>query len=143
MKRSLTLLGLALLLAAPTLASAGEAPTAARGAEAKGSPQLSVRFILRTVNGKPVELRRFRFLRLEATCKGGTSVRIKGKVSRIKVKGNKTFRHIIKRKGKSVRIEGRVRGGGSRVTGFLRAKGKFGGQTGCDSGKVRWKATRA
>lgn len=143
MKRTLTLLGVAALLAVPTVAGAGELATDADAVQARGkSPNLSVRFILRSVNGKPVELRRFRFLRLEAECRGGSVVRVKGKVSKIKLKNHKRFKHVIKRKKKTVRIQGRVRGGGARVTGFLRAQGKFSGQRGCDSGKVRWKATR-
>lgn len=141
MRRSLILVTLTALLAVPTLASAGE-QKAASGPKATGSPDLTVSFVLRTVNGKPTELRKFKFSKLQATCKKETVVLIKGKVSRIKVKANKTFRHIIKRKGKSVRIEGRVRNRGAKVTGFFRAKGKFSGQKGCDSGKVRWTATR-
>ena len=41
--------------------------------------------------------------------------------------------------GKRVRVAGKVRRNG-RAPGMIRASGKFGQQTNCDSGRVEWVA---
>lgn len=151
MKRTLRLAALLAVLALPATASGDAGTTPSAGGDQLGtattkSPRAAqvrlfqVGFVLRSRNGKPVSIRKFRYRGLPVRCPNG-SRRARGKIRRIKVKGGKRFAKTVQRRGKTVRVKGRVRRGGAKVSGTIRARGAFGGLRRCDSGKRRWSAS--
>jgi hypothetical protein len=146
-KRVLVVVGLSAVLGlslTATGANAGSVTESARagengGAQAAKGARLQLRFVVVKQGRVPIAIKRFRFTGLRTSCNTGT-VTLRGKVGRINVNNNR-FRHTIRKPAGTVRIKGRFRSGGNRVKGTIRGRGNFGGQNGCDSGKVRWRAS--
>jgi hypothetical protein len=110
-----------------------EAAAAAKGA------RLQIRMVVVTQGTVPVRIKRFRFRGLLVSCAGGGTENVRGRIRTMDVDNNR-FGRTIRRQGRKVHVEGRFRQGGSVVRGKIRARGRFGGQRGCDSGVVRWVA---
>jgi hypothetical protein len=87
-----------------------------------------------------VALRRFRFTGLEIVCNGGVERTTGGRIRRIPVRDDNTFRIRRNRDGKVIAVRGRVSGNLERVVGELRVRGRVGTATGCDSEFVRFTA---
>ena len=132
-KGILVLGGLAVMLALPVAASGGSA------AIARGGDDYEIRFTLKTFNGEPTELRRFRFKKLDAFCDGGVVVEVRGRIRSIAVNDRNRFREVLRRDGKRVRVKGKVSGDLQRVRGTIRARGDFDTAQNCDSGRIRWR----
>jgi hypothetical protein len=111
-----------------------EAAAAAKGA------RLKIRMVVVTQGSVPIAVKRFRFRGLLASCAGGDTVRVRGKIRRMDVNNNH-FGRTIRRTGRKVHVEGNFRHHGTVVRGTIRARGRLGGQAGCDSGRVRWTAS--
>jgi hypothetical protein len=116
-------------------ADSAKAATAAKGTGAR----LQIRMIVVTQGTVPVAVKRFRFRGLLASCAGGNTVRVKGKIRRMNVNNNH-FGRTIRRSGRKVHVEGNFQRRGSVVKGKIRAQGRFASQRNCDSGVVRWTA---
>ena len=132
-KGILALGGVSLLLALPV---------AANGASAvmRGGDDFEIRFTLKTFNGEPTELKRFRFTKLDARCDAGAVVEVRGRIPSIPINERNKFRSVLRRDSKVVRVKGRVSGDLDTVRGRIRARGDFPPALNCDSGVVRWKA---
>ena len=124
------------LLAVPVAASGDSAATL------RGGDDFEISFVLKTLNGEPTELRRFRFKKLNVTCDGGTVIEVRGRIRRIPINDRNRFRSVLRRGSKVVRVKGRVSGDLDTVRGTIRARGDFGlTAQNCDSGRVRWRAS--
>jgi len=134
-KGILALAGVALLLAVPVAASGDTA-------KVRGGDNFEIRFTLKSVNGEPTALRRFRFSKLDAECNGGaTIIQVRGKIRKLEVNNRNRFSETLRRSGKKVRVKGKVSGDLETVRGTIRARGDFSdANQNCDSGIVRWKA---
>lgn len=128
----------ALALALPTATSgaAGDPATTA----ARGGDDLTITFILRSKDGRATAIKRFRWQNLTTTCDGPVEVDVNGSIRKMRVNKRNRFRKTLTRPDGQVKVKGKVSGDLARVRGTIRAQGDFGGQTGCDSGKVRWRA---
>lgn len=140
MKRALTLAAAIVVAAVPATSSAG---TSVRDGEAasRGGQDLSITFTLRTVNGKPTQIRKYRFQNLTAPCTQGGPVDVKGRIGRMKINDAGKFSGKVEEGGGKVAVEGNVKNGGAKVEGTIRAQGKFDPASGCDSGKVKWEVS--
>ena len=98
--------------------------------------------MLKTFNGEPTELRRFRFSKLNGTCDDGVTVEIRGRIRSIEINDRNRFGETLRRNGRTVRVKGKVSGDLDTVRGIIRAKGDFppDGEN-CGTGRVRWKAS--
>jgi hypothetical protein len=119
-------------------------PVAASGNSAalRGGDDFEISFILKTFNGEPTELRRFRFRKLNATCEGGITIEVRGRIPSIRVNDRNRFRAVLRRGAKVVRVKGKVSGDLDTVRGVIRARGDYGLEAqNCDTGRVRWRAS--
>lgn len=106
----------------------------------KGGQDLEIEFTLRTVNGEPTQVRRFKFRKFTVSCAGGDTVQVRGSVPRMKVNDAGKFDGNARNgDGGKVHIEGDVKDGGNRVVGTLKATGRFAPAKQCNT-KVGWKA---
>ena len=144
MKKGLTIVLLAGAFAAMAMtsgATAGEQPPADRSAVNRGGDGLTIQFQLRSRNGEPVALRRFRFSKLRTPCATGPVIQARGRLPFIKVNDRNRFSESLRRSGKQVRVKGKVSGDLDVVRGKIRAQGHFSPTArNCDSGKVPWVA---
>ena len=131
-----TIAALALPVATTGATSADSAATAQRGGQ-----DLVIRFTLRSRGGEPTKIKRFRWENLTLTCNGGVTVDANGLIRTMEINDRNRFRGSVNRDGRRVKVRGRVSGDLSTVKGTIRARGPFAGATGCDSGRVRWKAS--
>jgi hypothetical protein len=138
MKRALAIAALT-AVAAGTGVSGVSAETSAKAGDAasRGGSDLKITFNLRLENGKPVQVRKFRFSHLTTTCDVG-NVDVKGKFGRMNVNDAGKFDGKLQKNGAKVVVEGDSNSEGTKVKGTLLAKGDFNTSTGCDSGKVKW-----
>ena len=136
MKRGILALGgLTLLVALPVAASGdpGDPVRALRG------DNFNISFVLKSQDGEPTAIKRFRFSKLTAECAAAT-VEVRGRIPFIEVHSNNRFSETLRRQGKKVRVKGKVSNDLDTVRGTIRARGTFGQATSCDSGEVRWVA---
>ena len=138
MKKIFTVAALLLATAVPATSSAEstDISTATRG-----GADLKVRFVIRSLNNEPKQIRNFRFRNFTVTCNTGHIVNVDGEIERMKINDAGKFdgnSHTPSRNGK-VHVEGKVRNNGTAV-GILKSSGKFGPGEGCGS-KVGWKAS--
>jgi hypothetical protein len=137
MKRGILALGgLMLLLALPVAAEgdSGDSVRALRG------DNFRISFALKSRDGEPTAIRRFKFSKLTAECAAGATVEVRGRIRFIEVHDNNRFSESLRRQGKKVRVKGKVSNDLDTVRGTIRARGAFGQATSCDSGEVRWVA---
>ncbi len=146
MKRILTLAAVVAVAAIPAASSGAAETTSVAASKAghavkRGGQDLEIKFTIRTLNGKPVKIRRYRFEKLTAQCNGG-AVNVRGNIPRMNVNDNGKFDGVAKaRRGSGkVFVVGEVNRRGTKANGTIRAKGRFSPATGCDSGRVRWSA---
>ena len=140
-KGTLALAGLVAALALPVSAG-GATEAGAEGATAeRGAQDLQIRFTLRSREGEPTALRRFRFSGLTAECAGGASVNTEGRIRSIPVNDRNRFRKTIRRTSKTIKVRGRVSNDLDRVVGRIRVEGDLRGEQNCDSEFVRWRAS--
>jgi hypothetical protein len=135
MKRGILALGgLTVLLALPVGATgnSGDSVRALRG------DNFEISFTLKSRNGEPTAIRRFKFSKLTAKCAAGATVEVRGKLPFIEVHRNNRFSETLRRQGKKVKVTGKVSNDLDTVRGTIRARGAFGQATSCDSGEVRW-----
>jgi hypothetical protein len=132
-------LGLAALLALPLSASGDTGATDVTALRGAGGA-FEISFTLRSRDGEPTALKRFRFSHLEATCAGGATVEVEGRIRRIPINDRNRFSKTVRRPGKRVRVKGRISGDLEVVRGTIRARGAFGDAVNCDSGRVHWRA---
>ena len=143
MRKGMLGAGVVVALVALSLATSGTATgneggaTALRGAG--GAFEIS--FTLRSRDGEPVALRRFRFSNLEAQCDGGQEATVQGRIRRIPINDENRFSKTVRRNGKFVRVKGRVTNNLARVVGTIRVRGDFGTAVNCDTGRVHWSAS--
>lgn len=141
MKRIITLATAVAIAAIPATANAAGTSDAAGKALARGGQDLSITFVIKTLDGKPVEIDKFKFSNLTATCDGGaTMIDVKGSIGTMKVNDKGKFDGNAKKGGGKVHVEGDSNSKGTKVKGTIRAKGMLGNASGCDSGKVKWVA---
>ena len=137
MKRGiLALAGLTLLLAFPITASGDSADSV----RALRGDNFEISFTLKSRNGEPTAIRRFKFTKLTAECAEATTVEVRGRIPFIEVHNNHRFSEALRRPGRKVRVRGKVSNDLDTVRGTIRARGTFGKATSCDSGEVRWVA---
>ena len=135
MKTGILALGGVIALALPVAAN-GETAAVMRGGD-----DYKISFVLRTFNGEPTELKRFRFRKLNVTCDGGTVIEVRGRIRSIPINDRNKFRTVLRRGAKVVRVKGKVSGDLDTVRGVIRARGDYGPTAqNCDSGRVRWRA---
>ena len=137
MKRGILALGgLTILLALPVGASgdSGDSTRALRGDD------FEISFTLKSRNGEPTAIRKFKFSKLTAECAEGATVEVRGKLPFIEVHSNNKFSETLRREGRKVKVTGKVSNDLDTVRGTIRARGTFGQATSCDSGEVRWAA---
>ena len=103
MKRGILALGgLTLLLALPVAAS-GDSDDSVR---ALRGDNFHISFALKSRDGEPTAIRRFKFSKLTAECAGGATVEVRGRIRFIEVHDNNRF---------SERSGARARRSGSRA----------------------------
>jgi hypothetical protein len=150
MHRTAVAAALALALAVPAAATAADdsysASSAASASGAPAPPSLSVSFTVRTLNGKPVKIKRFKANGIPLTCSDGTSGTTTEPIrfgKDMKVNKKRKF-HGKRRLGPSTFIvKGKVRRKG-RARGTLRLSGPSATTPGvtCDSGHLTWRVRR-
>ena len=141
MKRTtLALAGVLAVLALPIGASGAGGDSATATKALRGGQELKIRFTLRTNDGEPVRLARFRFNNLLVNCDDLVQVNVDGKIRSLPVNDRNRFSETLRRPGKKVRVKGRVSNDLKRVVGRIRGEGNFSGGRNCDSGWVRWRA---
>lgn len=137
MKRGILALGgLTILLAVPGAAS-GDSNGSVR---ALRGDDFEISFTLKSRNGEPTAIKKFKFSKLSADCAGATSVEVRGKLPFIEVHSNNKFSETLRLQTKKVKVTGKVSNDLGTVRGTIRARGAFGQATSCDSGEVRWVA---
>jgi hypothetical protein len=114
------------------------ADTAERTAASHGGQDLEIPFVVRSIDGKPVEIRRFRFKHFTVSCSVGGPVDLKGRIGSMRVNEAGKFDGNVKKGDGKVHVEGDVKRSG-KVVGVLKATGKFGSAEGCNT-KVNWLA---
>ncbi len=132
MKRIITTAALVAAFAAPSI-STGSADQS--GPVARGGP-LEISLKLIRDGNTPVAIRRFRFKNLHADCDSGGPIKSRGRISYIRVRGDRTFAKNVDDGSVRFRVVGKVRR--NRVVGKIRASGDYGTATNCRSGTVRW-----
>jgi hypothetical protein len=101
---------------------------------------LQVHFYVRTLNGRPVAIKRFRFEGLLASCHPGTITLHSTSPlppmpvnRRHRFHGDFRFHHR-----RRLVVKGKIVRGGKRAYGSLRASGNFGSHKRCRTGAQRW-----
>ena len=125
------------LAASGTATGNGSSTTALRGA----GGAFEINFTLRSRDGEPIALKRFRFSNLEAPCDGGQEATVRGRIRTIPINNRNRFSKTVRRNGKQVRVKGRVTNDLDKVLGTIRVQGDFGTAVNCDSGRVHWEAS--
>jgi len=139
MKRILMVAAVVTAAALPATSSAG---TAVSGEAARGGQDLQISFTVRSLNGTPVKIKKFKFKNLTATCNVGDPVDVKGKIGgSMPINDKGKFDGKVSNGSAKVVVDGEVKQGGAKVKGTIRAKGDFKTGQGCDSGKVKWEAS--
>ena len=141
MKRAtLALAGTIAVFALPVAATGATSADSAAKAQ-RGGQDLVIKFTLRSRGGEATKIKRFRWNNLTLECNGGVTVDTEGLIREMEVNDRNRFRGSVNRDGRRVKVRGRVSGDLDTVRGTIRARGPFAGATGCDSGRVRWKAS--
>ena len=140
MKKGLIVAALAATaVAVPATSSADSA----QKSTAKGGPDLTITFILKSVGNDPKEVKDFKFKNFTVTCAVGGPVEVKGSIPKMGVNDNDKFDGVAKTNdgnGK-VLVDGEVKQNGNKVVGTLKAKGDFGGGAEDCKTKVSWEAS--
>jgi hypothetical protein len=140
MKRILMAAVLVVAAVLPATSSAG-AMRDGQAAE-RGGQDLSISFTLRSVDGVPAEVRKFKFKNLTATCNVGGPIDVNGNIGGSMAINNKgKFDGKVTNGDAKVVVEGEVKRGGAKVKGTIKAKGDFPPAQGCNSGRVKWEAS--
>ena len=140
MKRFLMAAVLVGAAALPATSSAG-ATRDGQAAE-RGGQDLSIEFTLRSVDGVPTKIKKFKFKKLTTTCDVGGPIDVKGNIGGAMPINNKgKFDGKVSNGDAKVVVEGEVKQGGAKVKGTIKAKGDFPPGEGCNSGKVKWEAS--
>lgn len=92
-------------------------------AVAKRAP-FNVGFTSLTRNGRIVAVKKFKFSGVNANCKVGGSIDVRGRAPRMNVHSRK-FSSAIRKNGGRVRINGKFKNHGDKVIGRIRVNGKF------------------
>jgi hypothetical protein len=135
MKRILIIAALGASAVVPGTSSADSAE---RAAASHGGQDLEIPFVVRSIDDKPVEIRRFRFEHFTVSCSVGGPVDLKGRIGSMRVNDAGKFDGNFKQGDGKVHAEGDVKKSG-RVVGVLKASGRFGNAEGCNT-KVNWLA---
>lgn len=135
MKKGILALAMASALLALPVAASGDA------LRAQGGDDFQIRFTLKSRDGEPTALKRFKFSKLDTPCATGQLIQARGRLPFIDVNDRNRFSDSVRRAGRKVRVKGRVSGDLDVVRGTIRAQGRFSPTArNCDSGKVRWVA---
>jgi hypothetical protein len=135
MKRILIIAALGASAIAPGTSNADSAEGAAAS---HGGQDLEIPFVVRSVDDKPVEIRRFRFKHFTVSCSVGGPIDLKGRIGSMRVNDAGKFDGNLRRGDGKVHVEGDVKRSG-KVVGVLKASGGFGNAEGCNT-KVNWMA---
>jgi hypothetical protein len=139
MKRIL-IMAAALAAAVPATSSAGVASNEGEAVE-RGGQDLVITFTVRTVNGEPTKIKKFKFDNLTTTCDVGGPVDLSGRIGGfMKVNDKGKFDGKVSDGSAKVSVKGEVKQNGKKVEGTIRGKGDFPPAEGCNSGKVKWEA---
>jgi hypothetical protein len=139
MKRILIIAALAATAAIPATSSADGA---AKATAAKGGNDLSIKFILSsTPEGKPVQIKDFKFKNFTVTCTTGGPVDVQGSIAKMNINNAGKFDGNAKKGDAKVHVEGEVKQHGKKVLGTLKSSGDFGGGAEDCKTTVGWKAT--
>ena len=140
MKRILIIAALAAAALAPATSSAD---SAGKATAARGGNDLEIKFILTsTPQGKPVQIKNFKFKKFTVTCAVGGPVDVKGEIPKMSINDKGKFDGNAKSKNGNakVHVEGEVKQNGNKVEGTLKSSGDFGGGAEDCKTKVGWKA---
>jgi hypothetical protein len=124
------------ILALAALAAVLVLPTAASGGQTGDNYRISL--TLKTFNGEVTEVKHFRFSKLNATCAGGVTREVRGRIRSMAVNDNDRFSETVRRNGKQIRVKGQVGNDNETVSGLIRAKGDFRNGESCRTGRVNW-----
>ena len=127
MKRILIIAALAAAALAPATSSAD---SAGKASAARGGNDLEITFILSsTPQGKPVQIKDFKFKNFTATCAVGGPVEVKGSIPKMNINDKGKFDGNAKSRTatRKVHVEGEVKQNGNKVEGTLKSSGDFGG----------------
>ena len=82
-----------------------------------------------TPQGKPVQIKDFKFKNFTATCTVGGPVEVKGSIPKMNINDKGKFDGNAKSRTatRKVHVEGEVKQNGNKVVGFLKSSGDFGG----------------
>jgi hypothetical protein len=136
MKRILMLAAIAMVAAVPAISSAD---TAGKSTVARGGQDLDIKFILRSIDGKPAQIKDFKFKKFTVSCAIGGPVDASGEIAKMNVNDKGKFDGVAKKGDAKVKVEGQVKQHGQKVVGTLKASGNFGAAEDCDS-TVNWEA---
>ena len=133
----------AALAAAAFAPATSSADSAGKASAARGGNDLEITFILRsTPQGKPVQIKDFKFKHFTATCTVGGPVEIKGSIPKMNINDAGKFDGNAKSQNGNakVHVEGEVKQNGNKVKGTLKSSGDFGGGAEDCKTKVGWEA---
>ena len=116
-------------LLVPTAATADSSTYSTRSSALERAP-FNVSFTELTRNGKVVAVKAFKFSGVNATCKVGGNIDVRGHAPRMNVHSRK-FSSTFHDNGGRVRINGKFKNHGAKATGRIRVNGKFGQARGC------------
>jgi hypothetical protein len=138
MKKGLIVAALAATAVAMPATSSADS---AEKSSARGGNDLDITFILvSTPQGKPVQIKDFKFKNFTVTCAVGGPVEVKGSIPKMKINDKGKFDGNVKKGDAKVHVEGEVKQNGNKVVGFLKSSGDFGGGAEDCKTKVNWEA---
>lgn len=141
--RRLVVVGITVVaIACMSLGASGASGDHRAGAVARGGSDLKLTYVVRLVNGKPSEIRKFKFRRLTATCSEGP-LDLKGRYPRMNINRKRKFHGVLRKQKLNLRVRGKLSRNGRKQNGVLRASGDFETKDGqrfsdCTTGKVPW-----
>jgi hypothetical protein len=93
------------------------------------------------IHGQPVKVRHFVYSNVAVSCNEGaaTANNFTHPLPAMKI-DHRTFEGSIDHRGRQVELTGRYNKQLTKIKGTLRVQGNVAGLTGCDSGRLRWKA---
>jgi len=139
MKRILIIAAVAAAAFAPATSSAD---SAGKATSARGGSDLQITFVLSsTPQGKPVQIKDFKFKNFTVACAVGGPVEVKGSIPKMNINDKGKFDGNAKKGDAKVHVEGEVKQNGNKVVGFLKSSGDFGGGAENCKTKVNWEAT--
>jgi hypothetical protein len=149
MKQTIVAGALALALALPASA-AGDSYSTSGVASIAGQPSppsLSVSFTVKSVNGKPKSVKKFQANGIPFTCSDGstgTTTEPARLGKKLRVNDKKKFHGGAKLGPTTMKVKGRLKGGGKRAKGTVRIFGPEASDPAvtCDSGPVTWRVRR-